>query len=61
MMGNTLMSRAEYAVVQRLRSLKGKGIFRSERPEYTKLPDDNLVLGVTRKDFSDDLTEGDGN
>ena len=48
------------AVAQRLLSIKGKAIFRSKPPGYTRLPEDNLVPGVTRGDFWDDLMEGDG-
>lgn len=56
----TLLERAEYAVAQRLRSLKGNEIFRSERPGYTRSPEENLIPVVTRKDFWEDLQGGDG-
>lgn len=60
-METSVRKRAEVAVAQRLLSIKGKAIFRSKPPGYTRLPEDNLVPGVTREDFWDDLTEGDGN
>ena len=60
MIGTTLQERVEYAVAQRLRSLKGNEIFRSERPGYTMSPEENLVPGVTKIDFWKDLEEGDG-
>ena len=60
-MAKSIRERAEVAVAQRLLSIKGKAIFRSKPPGYTRLPEDNLVPGVTREDFWDDLTEGDGN
>ncbi len=60
MLETSVRKRAEAAVVRRLGSLKGKGIFRSVRPGYTKSPDNNLVPGVNRRDFWEDLEEGDG-
>ena len=60
-METSVRERAEEAVAKRLLSLTGKRIFRSEYPSYTSLPEDNLVTGVTREDFWDDLMEGDGN
>ena len=60
-METSVINRAKYAIVQRLLYLKGKSIFRSERPAYTILPEDNLVSGVTNEDFWDDLMKGDGN
>ena len=59
-MATSVRERAEAAVAQRLFSLKGKKIFRSKWPFHTKLPEDNLVTGVTRKDFWDDLKKGNG-
>ncbi len=60
-METSVRKRAEAAVAQRIRSIKGTTIFRSEWPSHTRLPEDNLVAGVTREDFWDDLKEGDGN
>lgn len=60
-METSIRKRAEAAVVQRLCSLKSKEIFRSKPPGYTRSPEENLVPGVTRDDFWDDLTEGNGN
>lgn len=56
----SVRKRAEAAAVERLGSLKGHTIFRSERPGYTKRPIDNLVPGVRRRDFWEDLQGGDG-
>ncbi len=60
-METSVRKRAEAAVVQRLCSFKSKEIFRSKPPGYTRSPEENLVPGVTREDFWDDLTEGNGN
>ena len=60
-METSLRKRAEAAVAKRLRSIKGESIFRGNPPGYTRSPEDNLVPGVTREDFWDDLTDGDGN
>ena len=60
-METSLRKRAEAAVAKRLRSIKGEAIFRGNPPGYTRSPEDNLVPGVTREDFWDDLTDGDGN
>lgn len=56
-----IRKRAESAVAQRLVALKSEKIFRSKWPSHTKLPEDNLVTGVTRRDFWDDLEKADGN
>lgn len=61
MLETSIRKRAEYAVVQKLRSLRGKEIFRSKPLGYTRSPQENLIPSVTRKDFWDDLTGGDGN
>lgn len=60
-METSVRKRAEAAVAQRLRSLKGKKIFRCDWPCHTRLPEDNLVTGVTREDFWEDLENGNGN
>ena len=60
MIRTTLQNSVEDAVVQRLSSIKGNEIFRSERPSYTRSPEGNLRPGVTRIDFWEDLEKGDG-
>ena len=61
MLETSVRKRSEAAVAQRLRSIKGETIFRSKPLGYTRSPEENLVPGVTREDFWDDLKEGDGN
>ena len=38
----------------------GDSLFRSDRPGYTNSPEENLIPGVTSKDFWKDLEGGDG-
>jgi len=56
----SVRKRSEAAVAQRLRSIKGETIFRSKPPGYTRSAEENLIAGVTREDFWEDLEEGDG-
>ena len=61
-METSLRKRAEAAVAQRLHSIKGETVFRSEPYRWhTREPVENLVPGVTREDFWDDLKDGNGN
>ena len=61
-METSLRKRAQAAVAQRLNSIKGGTVFRSEPYTwYTREPVENLVPGVTREDFWDDLKDGNGN
>lgn len=52
--------RIEISVTERLASLKGPEIFRGDYPRYVRTIDDNLVEGITRADFWEDLFKGAG-
>ena len=56
----TLYHQVERAAARRLSELKGSRVFRNSRKSYTTAPDLNLVPGVTREDFWEDLDSGDG-
>ena len=56
----SLRKQAEIAAAIRLEEIKGKEIFRPAPPGYTIDPDSNLIPGIVRDDFWDDLKGGDG-
>jgi len=55
-----LLERAKIAAAQRLAEAMRGDIFRSAPAGYTREPASNLIPGVTRKDFWDDVESGDG-
>lgn len=55
-----LKNLAESKVAENLRVLKGESILRYDRPGYTRRPEDNLVRTVSKRDFWEDLIQGDG-
>jgi hypothetical protein len=57
----TALKRAEAAAVDRLALLRGRDVLRDDFPAYVRIPEHNLIPGVYKRDFWDDLESGDGN
>jgi len=55
-----LTDKIQSGIVNRLLELKGDAILRSNYPHYTRDVDDNLIPGVRRADFWDDLERANG-
>ncbi|MBN2565789.1 MAG: hypothetical protein JXB46_08765 [Candidatus Eisenbacteria bacterium] len=49
----------ERAAAEQLARLAGGSVLRDDHPSYTKTIEDNLIDGVRREDFSDDLMDSD--
>ena len=60
-MATNLLDRARHAAAAQLAGLRDPSIFRSDRPLYVREPADNLIPGVSLRDFEADLDAADGN